>query len=357
MAGTGHSTTWEKQQVAAAAQRYGIDPKVLWGVFGAETGFGSNVVTSRTGAQGPFQFEPGTARSLGVDPNNFQQAAFGAAKYLSQYKGRGTAGMIAAYNAGPAGNPNNPETRAYVPRVEQLAQQFGGNANVAEASNAGPQAPQARSVVDEKGFAQAQKEYALGQILKNQPKSPFDIGPKAAIKAKNPLLSILPQTAPLASDFTSKQTTLGALTGGAGLAVGQRGRAILAPGADRPGASTQPIVRNFVGLVAGSVGHPLTITTGTNHNQMTVDGNVSDHWTGHASDIGVPVDSREGDMIAGRALVLAGVPQAQARQMAQSGGLYTLTPTSGPLKGHRVQIIWKTYQGGNHHNHVHIGIQ
>jgi hypothetical protein len=63
---------------------------------------------------------PGTARSLGVQIGNFRSEAFGAAKYLSQYHSRGRRGMLAAYNAGPAGNPNNPETRAYIPKVLAL---------------------------------------------------------------------------------------------------------------------------------------------------------------------------------------------------------------------------------------------
>lgn len=135
------------------------------------------------------------------------------------------------------------------------------------------------------------------------------------------------------------------------------GKVIVAPGADRGGVPTSKTVRGFLGLVAGSVGHPITITTGSNHNQYTVNGNVSDHWSGKAADIAVPIDSTQGDMIAGRALLLAGVPREQARRDAQQGGLYTLHPTSGPLKGRRVQVIWRTNEGGDHHNHVHVGIQ
>jgi len=90
---------------------------VLWGVYGAETDFGRNLSTSSAGAQGPFQFMPSTAAGMGVNPHNFGSAAKGAARYLAQYKSRGKAGMLGAYNAGPAGNINNPETRAYIPKV------------------------------------------------------------------------------------------------------------------------------------------------------------------------------------------------------------------------------------------------
>lgn len=124
MANSGHSTTWEKQVVTAAARKYGISPKLLWGVYGAETDFGRDLSTSSAGAVGPFQFMPSNFTGK-FDPNNFSVAANEAAKYLAAYKSRGTAGMLAAYNAGPAGNPNNSETRAYIPKVLQLGETLG----------------------------------------------------------------------------------------------------------------------------------------------------------------------------------------------------------------------------------------
>src|SRR5579872_6071701 len=82
----------EKAVVLGAAQKYGINPSVLWGVYGTESGYGKNTGPSSAGAVGPFQFEPSTAKSLGVNPLDFKSAATGAADYLSQFKGRGTAG-------------------------------------------------------------------------------------------------------------------------------------------------------------------------------------------------------------------------------------------------------------------------
>jgi murein DD-endopeptidase MepM/ murein hydrolase activator NlpD len=117
--------TSQQQIVYAAAKKYGIDPAILWGVYGQESQFGKNMGPSSAGALGPFQLMPDTAKGLGVDPMNFRQAAYGAARYLSQYKNRGTAGMLAAYNAGPQGNPNNAQTRAYIPGVLNYAKQWG----------------------------------------------------------------------------------------------------------------------------------------------------------------------------------------------------------------------------------------
>lgn len=137
--------------------------------------------------------------------------------------------------------------------------------------------------------------------------------------------------------------------------TGVPGKVVVAPGANRPGVPIQPVTLRFVAAMAGLYGKPITITTGTNHSQYTVDGNVSDHWDGHAADIGMIAnggtdDSPVGDRIMTACLVAAGVPEAQAAEDARRGGLYTLTHD-----GLRIQCIWKTYAGGNHHNHVHAG--
>lgn len=112
----------QKAIIGQAAQRYGVSPAILWGLYGTETSFGHNVSTSSAGAVGPFQFEPSTAKGMGVNPYDFTSAAQGAAKYLSQYKSRGLGGMLSAYNAGPAGALQP----GYVASVEQNAKSWTG---------------------------------------------------------------------------------------------------------------------------------------------------------------------------------------------------------------------------------------
>lgn len=111
----------QKAIVTEAASKYGISPSILWGLYGTETGFGKDVSTSSAGAVGPFQFEPATAKGMGVDPYDFKSAAFGAARYLAQYKGRGVGGMLSAYNAGPAGGYQS----SYVDTTLQNAKSYG----------------------------------------------------------------------------------------------------------------------------------------------------------------------------------------------------------------------------------------
>lgn len=72
----------ESAIVQAAAVRWKISPQTLWGVYGTETSFGRNVRRSSAGAEGPFQFIPGTAKSYGVDVTDFTSSAYGAAHYL-----------------------------------------------------------------------------------------------------------------------------------------------------------------------------------------------------------------------------------------------------------------------------------
>lgn len=88
--GTGRAVTQPTSEAAvkAAAAKYHVPEDILWGVYGMETGFGSNIATSPAGAIGAFQFLPSTARPyrypLTNQPNaaQFQQQADAAAHYL-----------------------------------------------------------------------------------------------------------------------------------------------------------------------------------------------------------------------------------------------------------------------------------
>jgi Putative peptidoglycan binding domain len=139
--------------------------------------------------------------------------------------------------------------------------------------------------------------------------------------------------------------------------VEDAGRVIIAPGANLPGKPIQPMTMKYVERMAALIHKPITITTGTNHSEFTVDGNVSDHFSGHAADIGMAAnggtnDSPVGDRIMEAALLLAGVPAGTARSEAQGGGLFNNTH-----ENMRIQCIWKTNKGGNHHDHVHVGVR
>lgn len=132
-------------------------------------------------------------------------------------------------------------------------------------------------------------------------------------------------------------------------AVAPTGKVKFAPGADRPGVPTQKVVKSFLSSMSRYAG-TINVGTGTQHSKMSASGNVSGHWVGTAADI--PARGKRGDDIAYAAFRAAGVDAKTARRYASNGGLYNIQ-----YKGKRVQIIWKTNTGGNHYDHVHVGIK
>lgn len=191
----------DKQIITQAAQRYGVDPKILWGLYGTESSFGHNPSRSSAGAVGPFQFLPSTAKGMGVDPYNFKSAAFGAARYLSQYKNRGVGGMLSAYNAGPAGGFQ----KAYVDTTLKNAQSYGTGAG----RNVGgmPQ-PKAPTTTSEAGTANAGSGSTFDQAAFRKASTDYSIGSLFSAKERkgNPLFEtgILPSREPQRSEFSTE---------------------------------------------------------------------------------------------------------------------------------------------------------
>ena len=135
------------------------------------------------------------------------------------------------------------------------------------------------------------------------------------------------------------------------------GQVVVLPGANLPGKPMSKMAIDYVAKMAERTGNPITITTGTNHSKFTTNGNVSDHFNGNAADIGMFAnggtdDGPVGDRIMEACCFLAGDTQQAAREKARTGGLFTFTHDN-----QRIQCIWKTNQGGNHHNHVHVGVR
>ncbi len=135
------------------------------------------------------------------------------------------------------------------------------------------------------------------------------------------------------------------------------GQVIIAPGANLPGQAIQAMTLEYIRDMAASIGKPITVTTGTNHSKMSASGKVSDHFSGHACDIGMAAnggtdDSPVGDRIMEAACLRAGDSSEGAKAKAHDGGLFTFTHDN-----QRIQCIWKTLEGGNHHNHVHVGVR
>ena len=114
-------------QIEQIARTYGLDPRLLHAVIGAESAYDPAAVSNK-GAMGLMQLMPDTARRFGVQ-NPFDPTAnlHGGARYLRWLMDRFQSDLelvLAAYNAGEGaaeryGNaiPPYEETRTYVARV------------------------------------------------------------------------------------------------------------------------------------------------------------------------------------------------------------------------------------------------
>jgi len=125
-----------REEIAAASQRQGVDPKLVEAVIAAESAFDPQA-RSKKGAQGLMQLMPDTADRFGVanvwDP---RQNIDGGTAYLGwlidEFHGD-LHNVLAAYNAGEGavarhgGVPPYPETRQYIDRVLAYYRSVGGN--------------------------------------------------------------------------------------------------------------------------------------------------------------------------------------------------------------------------------------
>jgi hypothetical protein len=128
--------------------------------------------------------------------------------------------------------------------------------------------------------------------------------------------------------------------------------------ANRAGVALTPTITQVVRRIAGRLPRRLTVCTGTNHNERTTSGNVSDHWAGNAVDLcssanGFPASGGGyGDTIAAAALMATGKSRGEAVALARRGGNIVTN-----YAGLRFQIIWKSHVGGNHYDHIHVGVR
>ncbi len=116
--------------IARAAERHGVDQRLVAGVIATESNFKPRTVSAK-GAQGLMQLMPRTAAGLAVrDAFDPAENIDAGTRYLSGLLGAFHENVplaLAAYNAGPGrvaeygGVPPFPETRAYIERVRRIA--------------------------------------------------------------------------------------------------------------------------------------------------------------------------------------------------------------------------------------------
>jgi soluble lytic murein transglycosylase-like protein len=110
-----------------AADKYGLPHWLVRSVMKNESGFSPHAVSPK-GAIGLMQLMPGTAQTLGANPNDPAQNADAGARYLRDLLQKYDGGLwhaLAAYNAGPGavdkyrGVPPFAETVRYIERIER----------------------------------------------------------------------------------------------------------------------------------------------------------------------------------------------------------------------------------------------
>lgn len=119
---------WLKPLIQKASALHNIPTALLSALLKQESGFNPKAV-SPVGAQGIAQFMPATARGMGINPLDPEQAVTGAAKYLRQSWDKfGKPELaLAAYNAGGGavsqygGIPPYKETQNYVKNIMSMA--------------------------------------------------------------------------------------------------------------------------------------------------------------------------------------------------------------------------------------------
>lgn len=344
------------------AEHYGINPDIFERQIGQESGFNPHA-RSPAGAGGIAQIMPGTAKAWKVDPWNPKAALDAAAREMARYVR--TYGSyhkaLAAYNGGPGivKGPWPRETRNYVSKIlaGQHSRGYDGRPGSGRRSPSPPAVtrnttlpamPVAQIDIATKpepppATAPPSPDFDGRAYLTLDPNSPQAQLPSSPLPVPEPPISLnQAPPAPTVPGMPPSPT--------APRAPKSRGNVKIAPGANRKGVHLKPVVRDFLDGTSARYGGTLGVGTGTNHSKFTTTGNVSDHWDGHGADL--PATGRKGDRIATAALIEAGVPAARARQMARKGGAWTLNH-----RGRRIQVIWKTNVGGNHHNHVHVGVR
>jgi transglycosylase-like protein with SLT domain len=323
-----------------AAKRAGVPADVFLRLVNQESGFNPHAV-SPVGAHGLTQLMPGTAHGLaskyGIDTNTPFGNLLGGAYYLKEQIDRfgDLPKALAAYNAGPGaverygGIPPYGETQRYVRNV------LGGAHALSPASQ--ELAPQETAIqaAPAPPASSSGLENALIQNLLDIGAHGGHVDPEAMLR--NIMLGL--QTRPPVGG-----NVLGPVPSAAPLPTG-RGAVHVRPGANRPGVPLQPAVLDFVRRVSLLDGAPLTIGTGTRHNRFVLGTNrQSAHWTGRAADI--PATGAALTRLGRAALVAAGMSPDRAAKV--NGGLFN-------IGGY--QIIFNSRIGGNHFNHLHVGLR
>jgi len=304
------------------AQKYGLDPRIFSRQIQQESGFNPKA-RSPAGALGIAQIVP--KWHPGVDPMDPEAALDYAAKHMSElvHKYGNYRDALSVYNSGKPWKIGQTygETSSYVAKI------MGGGKGGAAKTASAPTLPlppadmQPTPDLKAQSTMQGLQDLAVGDYNPNRAlQGLIAMDGQALAKQSTP--------AKLASSPTGDwQAWVGDIVQRSGPSP----------------AHTTPILR-FVGQVGKAANTILTPWGNQSHSIRTTTGNRSAHADGNAADI--PAVGAELIRLGQTALITAGMPPAEA--LKQTGGLFN-------VGGY--QIIFNTQTGGNHTDHLHLGLR
>ncbi len=341
-----------ERRARTIAKKYGVDPNLFVRLITQESGWNASV-TSPAGAIGLGQLMPGTAKGLGVNPLDPIQNMNGAARYLRQqidaFDGDVRLGL-AAYNAGPGavqrygGIPPYKETQRYVRKL------YRGDESIAPTSAAPvvkplpglvqpitpPPSVRGNDLIADQAMtnltriAQGERPTdTLGDLVEVSSAAPIEptpVDPAAPALSPTPPPSTPANPGPAPARAAKPVTPSGGWQGSEGIAKG---------------------------FHAIGASHGLSVMSEKRPGRDTKSGNRSDHWVESK-------DSYAFDLSNGSKPTAE--MDAAAVEIAAALGV-KWKPSDGKLEiykvvnGYRIQVIYRSQLGGNHNDHVHVGVR
>lgn len=302
--------------------------KTVAGEFGGRSTATGRGVVSSAGARGPGQFIPSTRQDyikrFGIDPwASDAEAIEGLMRHQLETGVKGY-------------NPGMPTYQQYILgqklNADDLSVLRGASPGRVGGGRSGGSASPDQVTLPGVSFEQERTD-ARRQLLND------GISLKSLLNYKqtvNSLQDVPDETFNLPPEERARRSS-GVVPLGGG-SPGSAGFKISGPDPNR----LKPELVSFARKVARVYGKTLTGLDGSSHSKYTVNGRVSEHSTGNATDI-FEKDQKELLRMGRAALIAAGMPRAQA--LRATGGLYNV--------GNH-QIIFLTNEGGNHFDHLHI---
>jgi hypothetical protein len=341
-----------EQEAARAAREVGIDPRLYVALITKGERSHKGWQRSPAGAFGPAQLMPATAAALGkkykINVNTRYGNLLGGAHYLREQLstfGGNRRKALAAYNAGPGnvqkygGVPPFAETQRYVRNV------LGSLGQVKVPKDGGERSPPTGAPPPTlTGPLPPPPGGVLGMDLRTTALG--NMGRIAMGEQPTDVLADLVRAAqmppPVAAVTPPRGTDL----------VDPRGKKVtkavtaLDPGGGWGGSYGPATALAEIGRAAG-----LSAVSEKRDRRSTSSGGVSDHWVGSKNSYAYDLSNgsrptAEMDRAAIRIARRLGVKY-------NGKGPLVLTKTIG---GYRYQVLYRTQVGGNHNDHIHVGV-